>query len=259
MADKVVIITGASSGIGAALARHLGGQGAKLALAARNSEKLAAVAADCPQAIAIPTDVTDSKACHALVARTIEAYGRVDVLVNNAGQSMLARFDELDDLSLFETLMKVNYFGAVYCTQAALPHLKQSGGLLVAISTLAGETGVPLRTGYSAAKHALQGFMGSLRIELMDSGVDVCIVSPGFVDTQIREHSLSGDGSPLGYNPLKDRNMMSAEEAARIIAQAIASRKREVRMGTRGKMLPLGKLLMPGFVDKLAKRSADHR
>jgi NAD(P)-dependent dehydrogenase (short-subunit alcohol dehydrogenase family) len=259
MEGKVVIITGASSGIGAALARHLGGKGAKLALAARNAEKLTAVAEECPQAIAIPTDVSDLAACRAMVARTVEAYGQIDVLVNNAGLSMLARFDELDDLSLFETLMRVNYFGAVYCTQAALPHLKKTEGLVVAISTLAGVTGVPLRTGYSAAKHALQGFMDSLRIELMDSGVDVCMVSPGFVDTQIREHSLGGDGSPLGYNPLKGRKMMSPEEAAAIIAKAIAGRKREVRMGTRGKLLPLGKLLIPGVVDRIAKRSADHR
>jgi NAD(P)-dependent dehydrogenase (short-subunit alcohol dehydrogenase family) len=203
--------------------------------------------------------VTDRDACRALVAQTVEHYGGLDVLVNNAGLSMLARFDELDDLSLFDTLMGVNYFGAVYCTQAALPHLKQSGGLIVAISTLAGVTGVPLRTGYSASKHALQGFMDSLRIELMGSGVDVSIISPGFVDTQIREHSLSGDGNPLGYNPLKGRKMMSPEEAAVIIAQAIAGRKREVRMGTRGKLLPLGKVLIPGWVDRIAKRSADHR
>ena len=259
MKDKVVIITGASSGIGAALARHLSQAGAKLALAARNAENLAAVAADCPGAIAIPTDVTDEAACRALVDRTVQEFGQLDVLVNNAGLSMLARFDELDDLRIFETLMQVNYFGAVYCTGAALPHLKESRGLVVAISSLAGVTGVPLRTGYAASKHALQGFMDSLRIELMDSGVDVCMVSPGFVDTQIREHSLSADGTPLGYNPLQGRALTSPQEVAEIIAQAMAARKREVRVGRRGKLLPLGKVLLPGLVDRIARRSADHR
>lgn len=259
LAQKVVIVTGASSGIGASLARQLAGEGARVVLAARNAEHLATVAADCPDSLVVPTDVTDPAQCQALIERTIEQFGRLDVLVNNAGLSMLARFDDLDDLSLFQHLMAVNYFGAVYCTHAALPHLKASKGLIVCVSSLAGKTGVPLRTGYAASKHALQGFCDSLRIELLDSGVDVSIVSPAFVDTDIRQHSLSKSGQPLGYNPLAHRKLMSADACAAIIVEAIRKRRREVLMGTKGKLLGIGRLVLPRVVDWLAKRSADHQ
>jgi NAD(P)-dependent dehydrogenase (short-subunit alcohol dehydrogenase family) len=256
LADKVILITGASSGIGAALAREVSQQGARVVLAARNEAALKTVAADCPGSLVVPTDITDRDACQRMIEKTVEHFGRLDILVNNAGLSMLSRFDEIEDFAVFERLMEVNYFGAVYCTHAALPHLKKTGGLVVGISTLAGKTGVPLRTGYSASKHALQGFLDSLRIELMGSGVDVSIISPGFVDTEIRQHSLGADGRPLERNPLHGRRMMSAEAAAHIIAQAIDKRKREVLMGTQGKLLSIGRLLVPGFVDRMAYRSA---
>jgi len=258
MQNQVIIITGASSGIGAALARGLAAKGAKLALAARRTEALQAVAADCPAALVIPTDITDPHACTHLIEKTVAHFGRLDALVNNAGVSMLARFEDVQDLSLFETLMQVNYFGAVYCTRAALPHLKKTGGLLVGVSSLAGKTGVPLRTGYSASKHAMQGFFDSLRIELMGSGVAVSMVSPAFVDTDIRQHSLAADGSPLGQNPLQHRQMMNAEECAHQIIRVMEKRQREHLMETKGKFLMLGKLLLPGLVDRLTKKSAAH-
>lgn len=256
--DKVIIITGASSGIGAALARALAVEGAKLALAARNAEALAGVSADCPHAISLPTDVTDPAACAELIQKTVDHFGRLDVLVNNAGLSMLARFETIEDFALFERLMAVNYFGAVYCTQAALPHLRTRKGLILNVSSLAGKTGVPLRTGYSASKHALQGFMDSLRIELMGSGVDVSMVSPGFVDTDIRQHSLGADGQPLGRNPLSNRKLMSAEDCAAEIIKTIESRQREKLLETKGKFLGLGRLLLPRLVDRMAARSAAH-
>lgn len=259
MRDKVIIITGASGGIGAALARHLSAVGAKVALAARSRERLEAVAADCSDALVVPTDITDQAACQQLVDQTVNHYGRLDVLVNNAGMSMLARFDEVADLSIYEKLMQINYFGAVYCTHAALPHLKKTRGLIVGISSLAGKTGVPLRTGYSASKHALQGFFDCLRIELMGTGVDVTMISPGFVDTDIREHSFGADGKPLGYNPLEKHKLMTADECARQIIKAIEERRREVLMGTQGKFLMLGKLLLPKLVDRMAKRRADKK
>ncbi|HLA45652.1 MAG TPA: SDR family oxidoreductase, partial [Aggregatilineales bacterium] len=154
MRDKVIIITGASSGVGAALARQSGVTGAHLALAARRADALQEVADSCPDAIAIPTDITDSDACKTLVEKTVAHFGRLDILVNNAGVSMLSRFEDIEDLSILEKLMQVNYLGAVYCTHAALPHLKKSNGLIVGVSSLAGKTGIPLRTGYSASKHA---------------------------------------------------------------------------------------------------------
>jgi len=256
--NQVWIITGASSGIGAALARQLSAKGAKLALAARNAEKLAGVAQSLPNVITIPTDVTNSDQCQNLIDQTVDHFGRLDGLVNNAGISMLSHFEQLNDLQVLETLMNVNYFGVVYCTKAALPHLKKTEGLLVGVSSLSGKTGVPLRTGYSASKHALQGFYDSLRIELLDSGVDVTMVSPGFVDTEIRQHSLSQNGTPLGRNPLSNRKMMSAETCASIIIEAMQHRKREVLMGTKGKFLGIGRLLLPKVVDWVAKRSAEH-
>ncbi len=251
-----MLLTGASSGIGAALARELAGRGARLALVARNAEQLHAVAADCPGSLVISADITQLERAPDLIAQTVDHFGRLDVLIHNAGQSMLSRFEDLTDLSIYERLMALNYYAVVHLTHAALPHLKTSRGLIVGVSSLAGKTGVPLRTGYSASKHALQGFLESLRIELDEVGV--CMVSPSFVDTAIREHSLAGDGQPLGRNPLQGKKLMTPEECARIIAEAIAHRRREVLMTPRGKLLPLGRALLPGLVDWLARRSADH-
>lgn len=256
--DKVILITGASTGIGAALARELAKRGAKLALAARSEDKLREVANNCPDSIVVPTDVTNQPACQAMVEKTTAHFGRLDVLVNNAGQSMLSRFDEIQDFSIFEKLIQINYLSAVYSTHAALPHLKASNGLVVAVSSVAGKTGIPLRTGYSASKHAMQGFFDSLRIELMGSGVAVSVVSPGFVDTNIREHSLGADGKPLGKNPLAGQKIMSAEECACLIADVIESRRRELVMGKSGKLAMLGKLIVPKLVDKMTRRRIQH-
>jgi short-subunit dehydrogenase len=254
---KVIIVTGASSGIGAALAQQLAVKGARLALAARSVDKLQAVADACPGSIPIPTDVSDPAACQNLITKAIDAFGKLDILVNNAGVSMLSRFEAIEDLTILDKLMQTNYFGVVHCTHAALPYLKKTQGLIVGISSLAGKTGVPLRTGYSASKHALEGFLDSLRIELMGTGVGVSIISLDFVDTEIRQHSFAKDGKPLGRNPLSHRRMMSAEDCARRIIKAIEKRKREVLMG-RGRWLVWGKLLLPQLVDYLTKKSADH-
>lgn len=256
MQDKVILITGASSGIGAALAEQLCAKGAKLALAARSADKLQQVADRCPGAIAIPTDVTDPAASRRMVDLAVQHFGRLDVLVNNAGVSMFSPFEQIQDLAIFQKLIEVNYLGAVYTTYAALPHLKETSGLIVGVSSLAGKTGMPYRTGYSASKHAMQGFFDALRVELMDTGVDVSMISPGFVDTDIRQHSFGADGQLLGHDPHVGKKQMSPEECAAIIVKAIASRKREVLMGTKGKLLMLGKLLMPGLVDRMARQSA---
>jgi short-subunit dehydrogenase len=255
MAEKVILITGASSGIGAALARQLAARGDKVALAARRREQLEAVGAK--DALVIPTDVTKREQCHAMVEQTIKQFGRLDVLVNNAGMSMYSRFEDVQDFTIFERLIQINYLGAVYCTEAALPHLKQSSGLIVAVSSISGITGVPFRTGYSASKHAMQGFFDSLRVELMDSGVDVSMVSPDFVDTDIRQKSFGADGQPLGNNPMHGKKIMSADEAARQMIDVIDNRRRELIMGRRGKLVRLGKVLAPGLVDRITRRSIE--
>jgi short-subunit dehydrogenase len=167
---------------------------------------------------------------------------------------MWARFDEVTDLSLFERLMRVNYLGAVYCTHFALPHLVRAGGLIVAVSSLTGKTGVPTRTGYAASKHAMQGFFDSLRIELKERGVDVLVVSPGFVATDVRARAVGGDGRPLGKSKRReDRRTMPVERCAELIAAAMEKRRRELVMGPPGALFM--KLLAPAVIDRLAARA----
>jgi len=255
MKDKVIIVTGASVGIGAALARELARQGAKLALAARDAEKLAEVAQDCPDSIVIPTDVSNREVCAALVEKTVAHFGRIDVLVNNAGRTMWAKFEELQDISIIEDLMRVNFFGSVYCTHAALPHLKKSKGQIVAISSLAGKIGVPTRTGYAASKHAMQGFFDSLRIELRGSGVDVTMINPDFVLSEIHRRAIGADGKPLGKSPLQESKIMTAEECARQITEAMQKRKRELIMSRRGKIGQWLKLIVPQMMDNVAAKA----
>jgi short-subunit dehydrogenase len=259
--DNVVVVTGASAGIGAELARQLAARGAWLALAARDAARLDEVAAECRaaggRAVAIPTDVGDEARCRALVERTVAEYGRVDTLVNNAGIGMWARFDEVTDLAPFERIMRINYLGSVYCTFYALPHLKRSRGRIVGISSLTGKTGVPTRSGYAASKHAMAGFFDSIRIELDDSGVSVTMIYPGFVATEIRERAYGPDGRPLGAgnSPVREREVMTVEECARQTLQAAAARKRELIMTARGRIGWALKLVAPTLVDRIAKKA----
>ena len=258
---SVVLVTGGSAGIGEALALRLADRGCRLALAARGADALDRVAAACQargaDALAFPTDVADEAQCRAFVEAASEAYGRIDVLVNNAGISMWARFDELDDLEPLERIMQVNYFGAVYCTHAALPHLKASRGRIVNVASLTGKTGVPTRTGYAASKHAMAGFFDSLRIELMDTGVSVTTAFPGFVATGVRRHAYGADGTPLGESPVQEDEVMAADTCARIILAAADARRREVVMTARGKVGQWVKLVAPGLVDRLARKAIE--
>ncbi|MBU0769670.1 MAG: SDR family oxidoreductase [Proteobacteria bacterium] len=258
---KTVIITGASSGIGRELALMLAEQGAWLALAARNAEKLEEVAAQCRQrgakAVVVPTDVTEQSQCRNLIERTVTEYSRIDVLINNAGISMWARFDEIPDLSLIEQIMRVNYFGSVYCTHYALPFLKETQGRIVGISSLTGKTGVPTRSGYAASKHAMAGFFDTLRIELADYGVSVTMIYPGFVATEVRQRSFAKDGKPLGISPVREDEIMTVDTCARLIVQAAAQRKRELVMTLRGKLGMWLKLIAPGLVDRIARKAIE--
>jgi short-subunit dehydrogenase len=257
--DKVVIITGASSGIGRELAHQLADQGAWLVLAARNVERLQAVKTECQKrggkAIVVPTDVAVQGRCADMVRRTVEEYGRIDALVNNAGITMWATFDEVTDLSVFEKIIQVNYMGSVYCTHYALPYLKQSRGQIVGISSLTGKTGVPTRSGYSASKHAMVGFFDSLRIEVAPFGVSVTMIYPGFVSSEVRARAFGPDGKPLGDSPVRETEVMTVETCARLIVEALAKRKREVVMTLRGKLGQWLKLIAPGLVDRIASQA----
>ncbi len=257
--NKTFVITGASAGIGQELAIRLAQQGANLVLAARNQSALTKTAEDCiksgGKAIAVATDVTNSEACHNLIKSAVNTFGAIAGLVNNAGISMKAPFDQVTDLSLFEKIMQVNYLGAVYCTHYALPYLKESQGLLVAISSLCGKTGVPNRCGYVASKHAMQGFFDTLRIELRGTGVDVLVVSPGFVATDIRYHVLGADGKPIDASLPNEQKFMSVEECVNQMVQAMQERRRELVMTPKGRLGLWLKLIAPNFVDRMAARA----
>jgi short-subunit dehydrogenase len=258
----VTIITGASKGIGAELARQLAAKpGTKLVLAARDELTLEAVAEECRKrgasVVTVKADVAKEHDCQTIMTAAHLAFGRIDVLVNNAGATMWARFEDIEDLAALARIMQVNYMGAVYCTRHALPHLRASGGLIVAVSSLAGLVGVPTRTGYSASKHAMTGFFDSLRIELAGSGVGVTLIHPGFVSTGIRENATGPDGKPILVSPVKEGEVMKVEDCAARIVKAIERRERQVVMTVRGKLGRWLRLLAPGLVDRIARRAVE--
>ena len=258
-AGKVIVVTGASQGIGRALCLELAPQKPRLVLGARDATSLEAAASECralgAEALVVPTDVTDVGACRHLVERTVETFGGLDVLVNNAGIGLVARLDEVEDLGVYERLMRVNYLGSVYPTRFALPHLERSRGQIVAVSSLAGLTGVPMRTGYAATKHAQIGFFDSLRIEMREKGVAVTVIAPYFVQSEIRHRALAGDGQPLPASPVQESNVMTAGECARQIVRAMERRQRMLVMTLKGRLGRWVKLAAPALVDRLAERS----
>jgi short-subunit dehydrogenase len=261
MKDNVVAITGASKGIGAELARQLAAKGARLVLAARNEKGLEAVAAQCRAAgapvVSVKADVANERDCQTIVAGAVLAFGRLDTLVNNAGVSMWAKFEDIEDMAILERIMQVNYMGSVYCTRHALPHLRETRGRIVGIASLTGLVGVPTRSGYSASKHAMRGFFDSLRIELADAGVTVTMIYPGFVATGIRENATGPNGKPILVSPVKEGEVMGVEDCAARIVRATERREREVVMTARGKMGLWLKLLAPSLVDRMARRAIE--
>jgi short-subunit dehydrogenase len=258
---KIFVITGASDGIGAEMARQLAaahGAQASLVLAARNQGKLDDVAAQCEargsQALAVVTNVSEEAECRALIGQAVAKFGSIDALINNAGVSAQALFSDVkaQDLHWYEKLMKVNLWGAVWCTHAALPHLKASKGNIVAVSSLAGLVGVPGRTAYSASKFAMTGFFEALRAELKSAGVSVTTAFPGVVATGIRHRGYNAKGEPAGASGLKEDDAMSVEECAGLIIDGMNGRKREVVMTAKGKLGRFAKLLVPGMVEDMA-------
>jgi short-subunit dehydrogenase len=256
---KTIVLTGASTGIGRALSLELAGQRPRLVLAARDEPRLREVADGCrargAEALVVRADVGSETDCRGVVERALEQFGGLDVLVNNAGISMIARFDETQDLSVFERILRVNYLGAVYMTHYALPSLKKSRGLIVAVASLTGLTGVPTRTGYAASKHAMVGFFDSLRIELLGSGVDVTVVAPDFVVSEIHRRSFGPDGRPLGTTPMQESKIMSADECARRIVAAMERRQRLAVLSLRGRLGRVVRLFAPGLIDRIALKA----
>ena len=258
---KTYVITGASDGIGAELARQLAARhrgAASLVLAARNRDKLVEVAAQCHEtgadAIVVPTDVTREEDCRDLIETAARSFGGIDCLVNNAGMSAHALFEEVapGDLGWYQDLMTVNLWGSVWCTHAALPHLKATRGQIVAVSSLAGLVGVPGRTAYSATKFAMTGFFEALRTELKPSGVAVTIAYPGVVATEIRRRGFDARGQAAGRSGLKEEQAMPVQECAGLILDGLDDRRREVVMTAKGKLGRLIKLVAPGVVENMA-------
>ena len=259
---KVIVITGASDGIGAELARQLAQERAKLALAARRADALDRVRDECQalggEAVSVPTDVTEEDDCRRLVERTAETYGGIDVLIANAGVSMHARFDAIEDFSTFERLFRINAMGTIWCVRHAYPHLKRSRGLIVGVSSLAGRTGVPERTTYCASKFAQTGFLDALRVEADDDGIAVMVAYPGVVATEIRRRGWNGRGQAAGVSGLSEDRAMPVAECARHIIGGMRDRKREVLMTTRDRVALWLKLFAPALVDRMAKAALAH-
>jgi short-subunit dehydrogenase len=256
---RVIVITGASDGIGAEVARQLAaakGGPVALVLAARNRAMLDAVAAECTalgaQTLAVQTDVSVQADCKRLIDAAVERFGRIDALINNAGRSAHALFEDVADLGWYEDLMRVNLWGSVWCTHAALPHLKAAKGSIVAVSSLAGLVGVPGRSAYGATKFAMTGFFESLRAELKGAGVSVTTAYPGVVATRIRHRGFNAEGKELGVSSLKEDDAMPVEECARLIVDGMNGRKREVVMTAKGKLGRVLKLFFPAMIENMA-------
>jgi len=254
MKDKVVVITGASSGIGKALAFEFAARGAKIVLSARNEEKLIEIASalkkDGIEVLTVKTDVSDESECRNLIDKAVAGFGRIDVLINNAGISMRALFSEVD-LDVIRRLMNTNFWGTVYCSKFALPYLLASKGSLVGVSSVAGYKGLPGRTGYSSSKFAVQGLLEVIRIENMKKGLHVLIACPGFTTSNIRNVALSKDGSSQGETPLDEGKLMPAEVVAHKIANAVVRRKDRIILTAMGKFTVLLNKFFPSFMDKM--------
>ena len=255
----MIAITGASEGIGAELARQVSGKNVWLALAARNLEKLEAVAAQCralgAEALAIRCDVGVEADCRNFIEEAARKYSSLDILVNNAGVSSHANFEDVTDFAWYGAMMRVNYMGSLYCTRYALPHLKKKRGQIVAISSLAGKVGIPGRTAYSPTKAAQALFFEALRLELGETGVDITIVYPGVVATDIRLHGYGADGQPADKSSLNEKNAMPVQECVRQIIDATHARKRELVMTLQGKIGLWLKVAFPKLVDRMVLRA----
>ncbi len=250
--DKVVIVTGASSGIGESIAREFALNGSKVVLAARSEARLAEIVDDIKanncDAYFVKTDVSIEEDCKRLIEKTIEQYGTINILVNNAGLSMRASFLDVD-LKVLHRLMDVNFWGTVYCTKYALPYLVEQKGSLIGVSSVAGFHGLPGRTGYSASKFAIHGFLETIRIENLKKGLHVMIIAPGFTATEIRIHALTAEGVEQGDSPRDEQKLMSPEYVAKWVLKGIIKKKRNKLLTWDGRLTALFQRIVPDFVD----------
>lgn len=258
MKDKVIIITGASSGIGKALAFEYARHDSKVVLAARNLEQLLVIQQSIEQlggtALAVQCDVSKECDCRNLINKTVEAFGRIDVLINNAGISMRALFQDVE-LDVLRRLMDINFWGTVYCSKFALPYLLHTHGLVVGVISIAGHIGMPARAGYSASKFAMHGFLKTLRVENLKTGLHVLIVSPGFTASNIRKTALTAKGEIQGETPRDESKMMSAETVARKIYQSAIHRRRSLILTlVEGKLTVFFSKWLPGLVERASFR-----
>ena len=252
---KVMIITGASSGIGLASAKLFASLGAKLVLAARSQDKLEEIASGISHdsgsdVLCVKTDVSVEEDCRNLIDKAVARFGRIDVLVNNAGLSMRALFRDLD-LQVIKTLMDVNFWGTVYCTKYALPYLLESKGSVVGVISIAGYAGLPARTGYASSKYAIRGFLDTLRIEHLYDGLHVMVFAPGFTASNVRNAALTADGSRQGKTPRDEGKMMTAEKVAMYMAKGLEKRRSEMILTPIGKLTVLMHNIFPRLTDRL--------
>ena len=250
--NKVVVVTGGSEGIGKALIDQLIEAGAKVATCGRHYDKLYALQLEYSQVMlhAMVCDVSNEEECKRFIHSTVETFGSIDILINNAGISMRSLFDDADT-DVIRRLMDVNFMGAVYCTKAALPYIIEQKGTVVGISSTAGYRGLPGRSGYSASKFALQGWLEAIRTELWDTGVHVMWVSPGFTASNIRNTALDSKGKGQGESPLDESKLMSAETCAKYILKAIEKKKRVLVLTFTGKLTVFLNKFFPSLTDKL--------
>lgn len=250
--NKVVAITGGTDGIGRALVETLIGMGAKVATCGRNHDKLYALQAAFPAAHlhTTVTDVSKENDCRRFVESTIKAFGGIDILINNAGISMRALLKDAE-MEVIQKVMDINFYGTVYCTKYALNSILERKGTIVGVSSIAGYRGLPGRSGYSASKFAVQGWLEAVRTELLGDGVHVMWVCPGFTTSNIRHAALDPKGQSYGETPMDEGKMMSAEECANHILTAIRKKKRTLVLTFTGKRTVFLQKFFPGLADKL--------
>ncbi|MEO1516040.1 MAG: SDR family oxidoreductase [Bacteroidota bacterium] len=258
--DKVVWITGASSGIGEALAHAFARQGSRLVLSARRKAELERVKGQCKltddRGLVLPLDLTQFEEMEAKTAEVMQHFGRIDLLINNGGISQRSRVVDTD-LEVYRRLMEVNYLGTVAISQAVLKvFLKQGGGQFGVISSLMGKFASPMRSGYCAAKHALHGFFDALRLEYESDGVEVCLICPGFIRTDVSKNALTADGSAQNSMDEATGKGMSAEDCAQQILRALGKKQFEVLIGGKETLAAYIKRFFPKMLHRIVKRAS---
>ncbi len=255
--NKVAVITGASSGIGRAIALEMASRGVKVMLASRTEENLLEVRMEIEHRGGIArhfvVDVTDENRCQELIEETLRQFRSIDFLINNAGISMRANFSEVE-MEVLRKVMETNFWGSVYCSRYALPHIIETRGSIVGISSICGITPLPGRSGYCASKHALDGFLESVRLENLENGLHIMLVHPGYTSSNIRQDALDWNGQAVVDSPMDENKLMSSERVAREVVAGILYRKRDVVLTIEGRLITWIYRRRPRIADRLLHR-----